>query len=218
MTYVYDIILNFNDKLYDFYEWEKNDNYLHIKKVNVIRVNSKIYNEILDNKVKFNGSFWLTLLNKCEYYDKRVVKTLPYVFLLTDTYRTMALMLNDNLEVIKYSSLLLDEEEEVNEISSRIPLIKLEYNIIKENSRNDLTRNEELVCHYIINDLKETYENKDFAKLRYLYYEYFNIESNDLEKNYQELLLTLKEFNHRHYKLYNLIQLSYNTASSRIDK
>lgn len=218
MTYVYDIILNFNDKLYDFYEWEKNDNYLHIKKVNVIRVNSKIYNEILDNKVKFNGSFWLTLLHKCEYYDKRVVKTLPYVFLLTDTYRTMALMLNDNLEIIKYSSLLLDEEEEVNEISNRIPLIKIEYNIIKENSRNDLTRNEELVCHYIINDLKKTYENKDFAKLRYLYYEYFNIESNDLEKNYQELLLTLKEFNHRHYKLYNLIQLSYNTASSRIDK
>ena len=211
MTYVYDLILNFNDNLYEFYEWDKNDNYLHIKKINVVRVESSVYNEILDNKVKFNDEFFMNIFNKCEYYHQKKVKTFPYAFLLTDTYRTIALMLNDEMKVMKYSSLLLDEEEEVNEISSRVPIIKLEYNIIEKNKVDDLTRYEKKVLKYIEQDLHSSYKKKDINKLRYLYYEYFNKENDDLDDIYKTLLLTLEKYNVKHNNLYKLIKLSCST-------
>lgn len=211
MTYVYDLILNFNDNLYDFYEWDKNDYYLHIKKVGVIRVDSKVYNEIIDNKVKFNDNYFSNVFHKCEYYDKKKVKTFEYIFLLTDTYRTIALMLDNELNVVKYSSMLLDEEEEVNEISSRIPISNLEYNIIEKNKINNLTRYEKKILIYIEKDLYNSYKKKDLNKLRYLYYEYFNEESDDLEKIYKSLIMTLDKYNTKHNNLYKLIKLSCST-------
>ena len=33
MNYIYDIYLNLNKNLYDFYEWNKSDNIIHIKKI-----------------------------------------------------------------------------------------------------------------------------------------------------------------------------------------
>ena len=111
MTYIYDVIFNFDNDLYDFYEWDKTDNYYHIKKVNLLRIDSKTYNDLLDNRVKFNDDLFMDIFHKCEYYDKKKIKTFPYAFLVTDTYRSMALMLDDDLKVIKYSSLLLDEED-----------------------------------------------------------------------------------------------------------
>ena len=211
MTYVYDLIFNFDDYLYEFFEWDKKDNYFHIKRVALIKVDSKTYNEILDNKVEFNDDVMLDIFNKCEYYSQKKIRTLPYVFLLTDSYRTMALMLDDSLKVIKYSSLLLDEEEEVMEISSRLPFIKLEYNIIEKNIKSDLTRKEKKILNYIERDLQQSYKKKDISKLKYLYYEYFNEEKENLDDIYQTLLNTLNECSNKHIDLYKLIRLSCNT-------
>lgn len=211
MTYVYDLVLNFNEKLYDFYEWDRNDSYFHIKKIGLIKVDSKTYNEIIDHKVRFNDDYFINVFHKCEYYDKKKIKTFDYAFLLTDSYRTIALMLDEELNVIKYSSLLLDEEEEVNEISSRVPLINLEYNIIEKNDLSDLTRYEKRILNYIEKDLCKSYKNKDLNKLRYLYYEYFNEESDNLEEIYKSLINTLDKYNIRHNNLYKLIKLSCNT-------
>jgi len=33
MTYIYDILLNFKDDLYEFYDWNKTDNIIHIRKI-----------------------------------------------------------------------------------------------------------------------------------------------------------------------------------------
>jgi len=210
MTYVYDLILNFNDNLYEFYEWNKDDTYYHIKKICLFRVDSKTYNDILDSKVSFNDDVLINIFNKCEYYEKKKVKTFPYVFLITDTYRTMALLLNSELKVIKYSSLLLDEEEEVNEISIRLPLVKFEYNIVADNETNDLTRFEKGILNYIAKELHKSYKKRDCKKLKYLYYEYFNEENDDIDYIYKSLIDTLNKYSDKHDNLYKLIKLSCN--------
>ena len=33
MNYIYDILLNFKNKLYDFYDWNINDDITHIRKI-----------------------------------------------------------------------------------------------------------------------------------------------------------------------------------------
>lgn len=210
MTYIYDVIFNFDDDLCEFYEWDKLDNYYHIKKVYLIKVDSKTYNDLLDNRVVFKNDIFIDIFNKCEYYDKKKIKTFPYVFLVTDSYRSMALMLDDELKIIKYSSLLLDEEEEINEISSRLPLVNLEYNIIEKNKISDLTKEEKKVLNYIESDLHNCYHQKDINKLKYWYYEYFNKESDNIEFIYQSLLKTLDEYNDKHHNLYKLMKLSCN--------
>ena len=209
MTYVYDLILNFNSELYEFYEWNKDDDIYHIKRINLIKIDSKTYNEILENEVTFNDDFLLTIFNKCEYFENRGVEEIPYAVLVTDTLRVMGIMLDMHGNVIKYSSLLLDEEEDVLDISDRLGVLKLKYQIKKKKtSTNALTRYENNIIKYIKKDLNLCYKEKNLSKLKYLYYEYFNKQCNDLEEIYRCLINELNNVNEKHYYLCNLIKLS----------
>lgn len=211
MSYVYDIVLNFNNEMYEFYEWRQDDSIFHIKRINLLLVDSKTYNTIFDNIVTFNNDFMTSIYNKCEYYTNRKIESIPYAFLLTDSYRIIAIMLDNTGKIIKYSSLLLDEEEEILDLCCKLGKIKLDYKIIKKRSKNEFqTRNERNIIKFIKKDLNSDYEKKNLSKLKYLYYEYFNKQSDDIDLIYQELLKELdKDVSKKHYDLYNLIKLSY---------
>lgn len=211
MTYVYDLLLNFQTQLYEFYEWNKDDKIYHIKRINLVKISSTAYNEILDNNIKISDDFLLTIFNKCQYFDNRNVESLPYAILLTDTYRVMGVLFDIYGNIIKYSSLLLDEEEDILDISNRLAEIKLDYQIIsKKEKYHNLTRMQEHIIKYIRNDLNMCYQKNDINKLKYLYYEYFN--KNDVRSIdiiYNRLIKELENINDKHYNLYNLIKLSY---------
>jgi len=211
MTYVYDLLLNFQTQLYEFYEWNKDDKIYHIKRINLVKISSTAYNEILDNNIKISDDFLLTIFNKCQYFDNRNVESLPYAILLTDTYRVMGVLFDIYGNIIKYSSLLLDEEEDILDISNRLAEIKLNYQIIsKKEKYHNLTRMQEHIIKYIRNDLNMCYQKNDINKLKYLYYEYFN--KNDVRNIdiiYNRLIKELENINYKHYNLYNLIKLSY---------
>jgi len=210
MTYIYDLILNFHNELLEFYEWDKSDNIHHIKRINLIKIKSSTYNEILDYDVVFDNNFLTEIFNKCEYFQEKKVKNLTYAFLVTDSYRVMALLLNNEGKIIKYSSLLLDEEEDTLEISIRVPLTKIEYNKLERKEKNNLTRRENTILKYLKKELNNCYKNKDDAKLKYLYYEYSNKKNDDINSIYTFLTNELnKDVTEKHYNLYNLIKLSY---------
>ena len=42
MTYIYDILLNFKDELIEFYDWNKNDNIIHIRKIPLLKITADI--------------------------------------------------------------------------------------------------------------------------------------------------------------------------------
>ena len=210
MTYIYDLILNFHNELLEFYEWDKSDSIHHIKRINLIKIKSSVYNEILDYDVVFDNNFLTEIFNKCEYFQEKKVKNLSYAFLVTDSYRVMALLLNNEGKIIKYSSLLLDEEEDTLEISIRVPLSKFEYNKLVRKEKNNLTRRENNILKYLKKELNNCYKNKDDAKLKYLYYEYSNKKNDDINSIYDYLTNELnKDVTDKHYNLYNLIKLSY---------
>ena len=211
MSYVYDIVLNFNNEYYEFYEWKNSDIFYHIKRINLIRVDSNIYNDFLDNSILLNKEFLISIYNKCEYYTNRKIETIPYAFLITDSYRVMGIILNNTGKIIKYSSLLLDDEEEIFDLCNKLGEIKIDYKIVEKYKKEEFfTRNEKTVIKYIKKDLLDDYNKNNINKLRYLYYEYFNKESNNIESMYSELLEELnKTVTEKHYKLYDLIKLSY---------
>ena len=54
MNYIYDVILNFQKEYYDFYEWNKNDNIYHMRKIPIIKINNKQFFEIKNNTIRFD--------------------------------------------------------------------------------------------------------------------------------------------------------------------
>ncbi len=209
MTYIYDVILNFQNELYEFYEWNNDDNIYHIKRIYLMRIDSKTYNDIIDNKVKLNDELMLNIFNKCEYFDNKKVLTIPYAILLTDSYRVMAVMINIDGLIIKYSSLLLEDEEDILEVSERLATVKIDYQVIDKKIKSNLTRNEKDIIKYIKRDLYNSYQEKNINKLKYLYYEMFNKQCENLDKMYNDLIdILTDQLDNRHYNLYNLIKLS----------
>ena len=210
MTYIYDILLNFNNDFYEFYEWEKGDTIYHVKRIPIIKVETKLIEDILTKKVLIEDSIILDILNSTEIYETKKVKTIKYAAILTDSYRTIGIILDDNYKVVKISDLLLDEAFDVIDTITNQPTKKITYNIIGNKKNNNfLTRDEIKIKKTILSEIKNAYKTKDNAKLEYLYLEYFNKNLDDIEEIYKELIESLdEEISIKHKKLYDLIRLA----------
>jgi len=63
MYYYYDILLNFQDDgtLYEFYEWEENDELDFVKKIPLFKVSSSILKDLLNIKLNFQKNLRVVL-------------------------------------------------------------------------------------------------------------------------------------------------------------
>lgn len=208
MTYIYDILLNFNDDFYEFYEWEKGDYIYHVKKIPIIKIDTNLMELLFSKKIKFTKELGNMIYSKVDLFGNRKYK-LKYCCLFTDGYKVLGVLLNDNLEVNKLSDLLLDEASDTINISNRSNIVELEYNIIGNNKYNYLlTRYENNIKKYLEEELKNIYKNKEDSKLKYIYYEYFNNNIDNIDEAYKELKNSLKlEVTDKHINLYNLLHL-----------
>lgn len=167
MKYAYDIVLNFNFDYYDFYEWNKTDKIINIKKIPLYRVSKDDYNSI-------------------KYNDVVIDNKIEDIFLITNTLEVMGVMLK-NGRVIKKSSLLLDEEDEILDSMGDIKITEIIFknNIYKERiivSRNNIEKKK-----YIDTFFKNINKNNDEYLLRYIYYDLFNCEDS-IDNIYNTLL------------------------------
>jgi len=208
MIYIYDILLNFNENLIEFYEWEKSDVIYHIKKIPVFKIETVFMEDILAKKVNLNFSFLNIILNKTEVFDNKRIKTLKFGCLFTDGHKVIGALFNNDATIKKISDLLIDEARDVISISSRCTYLENEYNILGDKKIDYfLTRNEAKIKQCLIEEFNKIYLEKDDLKLKYLYFEYFNKNINDLSLIYKDLMISLNNINHQHFKLYELIKL-----------
>lgn len=187
MTYIYDIYLNFQKEIIEFFEWEKEDKIINIKKIPLYKITTKELKKIIHYKCK--------IFNINEIENKTIIKGkdsfIKQCCLLTDGEEVLAIRLNKNKEIYKYSKLLLDEEQEVREISKLINATNLKLDLLCRKNINFFTsKNKKEEEKNIINFLYLI--NKE--KLKYIHYEYFkNIKGNlynnltlELTENYNE--------------------------------
>ena len=217
MIYVYDMILNWTDgdKVYEFFEWELNDEIEHIKRIPMFKVNSRTFDELFDYEVIVDNNFLNKIENLTEKYTSSNVEKIKYASILTDGLRTFAIEFDNKGNSIYRSRLLLDEEQEVIILSNK--LLEYEINIQKINKRNYnifTTRFEEDVKKLIMAEVNDSYKKGNFDKLKYLYFEFFGKEQDDVDLIYNSLLTSIdKEINYNHNKLYEVIKLSYQNKS-----
>lgn len=209
MTYIYDIVLNFNTLFYEFFEWEDKDKITIIKKIPVIKVESSLLDDLFNKKIIMTDDFLTEINSKCEIIENKHIKSLKYACLFTDTYRVIGVLFNSKYEIVKVSDLLLSDQSEVLNIAKRTNLKNISYNIVGiRNNNSFLTRKEIKIRDYLLNELSSINNKKDYNKLEYLYFEFFNkIPDNNIDI-YNQLIEEIKNnITNSHLKLYKLLKL-----------
>ena len=120
MIFIYDIWINLNDSFYDFYEWNDNDMIEHVRKIPLFKIKSDILNLIIKKSIILNKTFLLSIYNKCEIFNNKRVDLIEYSAAFSDTNRVVIATFNKEGEVIEVSSLSLDEELEILDISETL--------------------------------------------------------------------------------------------------
>lgn len=187
MNYIYDILLNFHEILYDFYDWNPNDNIINVRKIPLFKITSNQLKEIKENSIRFDSEFLKGFQNRTELFSGKDIKYIEYCCLLSDGSETLAVLIKNNH--VEKSHLLVDEELEVLEVVTRLKEETINYQILKRSKNTGFkTRKEAELEKSIRHNLKKLKEENELQQLRYLYYECFN----EKEENKDKILFRLE--------------------------
>ncbi len=187
MDYIYDIVLNFQDEYYDFYEWHPSDKIINVKKIPIYRIPNKDYLQIKNNDVTID------------------VKTIPHksiIFAITGGIEIMGIYINRMGKVIKKSGLTFEEADDILKDKDKIKKINLKYKINKFKCPAVISRLSKEKMNYINNYINNIDKEKDEYLLKYIYYDIYNVEENNLDIIYHKLHELAKKDTS---KLYNSI-------------
>jgi len=174
MNFIYDIVLNFNKDYYDFFEWNKKDSFINVKKIPLFIVSNDVFKMMKYDKITVDLNFINDIRDKTFTYSR--IKLGPSC-LVSNGKEVIGLLFNDNGDLIKRSSLLLDEEEEVlDEITDNrvcaISIIKSKKNEVKHINRIVKEKKDFLI--------KYINKEKNYIYLKYLYYDYFEEDEDNI--------------------------------------
>ena len=210
MDFYYDILLNFQDRYYMFYEWDEFDNIEFIRKIPIMYIDTLTLKDLYKSKVKVTSEFLKKIENKTKLKKNKYIK---YSCIFTDGKNTLAIEFNDKCESISKSSILLEDELNIIEFSYGMSKSTFEYLVLEEESKKSYTRQEEKIKHVLKCELDKIMNDKNYSKLKYLYIEWFQKLLNDNYKMYEEMINKLNgEITDKEYKIYEFIKKSYNNV------
>lgn len=208
MIYIYDILLNFNTSLIEFFEWEENDLIKYIKKIPIYKVSDDFLYNLVNNEIKIESNFLNNIKDKTLFDNQN--NNFKYCCLFTNNKIIIGVVFNEIGNILYLSRLLIEEEKEILTIANRLSLYNINYEICNFNNEisDNLTRKERNIKNNLLNKINDLYKNNDYEKLSYLYYEYFNKIENNKEEIYNNLIKSINNFNYKHNVLYNILKLS----------
>ena len=220
MNYIYDIVLNFQKNCYDFYEWNKNDNIYHMRKIAVVKISSIDLYNIKTNKIIFDNTSLELLKNKkiiAERFNQNNISKIKNTLILADNKEAIAIRINKDGQIYQQSTLLPDEKEDVLGIIKFQKETKINYKIIEKNIPLTFkTRFELENDSFINNELDKIYKEKNIQKLNYLYLECFNQKETNPKIAYNKLKAEIKKSNENFKKLYNIFKIINKQSQSKL--
>lgn len=206
MNIVCDLFLNFQDIAFEFFEWQKQDEIEHIKKIPLYRVEMEVIQDIMSKKIKVSTDFLEEIYNITEKYD---LNKLEYVCCFSDGQMSVAVEFQKDGTLIYKSRMLLEDEEEICKYAKTKEEIVLDYKVLNEEVElSFFTRRERKVKNFLEREILKTYKQKEYSKMKYLYLEYFETVETDINIMKEELIKSMQEsLNERHWKLYEMLLL-----------
>ncbi len=210
MNNVYDILLNFNKgRAYEFFEWYEDDNIEHIKKIPAFKITDDQMIDIINNTISVNDDFLNKIFNKTEKFNNKKIDIITFSAIIGIGKEALAFKFNKNGDEICRSNLVLDEKEEVLEILKHTTLSTINIKLIKK-IKIDLncTRFERNSRNKIKSEISMIYNNNDYDKLKYIYYELFRTVEKDKLKMYNTLIKEIDtDWGLKHQQLVELFKL-----------
>lgn len=205
MTYIYDILLNFNKNLVECFQWNDSDKIKYVKRIVLFKVDSKVIKDIIYNDVLLDDSF----INMIPKYEINGEVDSNFLCLLCDGMFVIGLYIKSNKPVL-VSRMLLDEEQEVIEITNSLSNTLVSYKVLSKNSKLNclLTRREFDIRDALRLEFDRLYKDNCLDKLMYFYYEFTNKECHNIDYIYNYLVDSLDNFSKGHVNLFEIINMS----------
>ena len=198
MNYIYDIVLNFQNNYYQFFEWNRTDKIKNINKIAVYHVSDQDILDLTNNKIIIDNTF----LNKLKEDNKKNKKLMC---LVSNKSQTIGLLFSNDGVLLKRSSLMFEEETEVNNYVKDLPLTKIDYIKNEKQESSNRLRIEKEKKERLIEYIKNT---SNELTLKYLYYEYFKEECTNLDKIKETLINVMEsDWNNNKSTLYKTISI-----------
>ncbi len=205
MIYVYDVLVNLNEEMYDFYDWDESDDYVHVRRVPLFKVSFNQYSDLVNRKVKVSEDFLINIKDKTQVFSSRNIEIIPYSAIFSDGKMAVMVEFNDKGCSLRKSKFLINEEMEILNITNSMKESVVDYNIVNSRAnRNNMIRSERNVINVIVKELENLKDDKE--RIDYLYYEWFD--SNEGNLKYEKLLKDLKKsFTSKHLEFLDLLNL-----------
>lgn len=198
MNYIYDIVLNFQKNYYQFFEWNRTDKIKNISKIIVYHISDKDLINLTYNGIIIDDPLLTALKEENKRYKK-------IMCLVSNTKQTIGLLFASDGTLLKRSSLLFEEETEVNNFAKELPLTSITYKKNKKHLPNNSLRIEAEKKDVLVKYINQT---NDIIALKYLYYEYFGEECTEVSQIKSILLKILEEeWNPKKNNLYQIIDI-----------
>lgn len=210
MNYIYDVLLDFNNELYDFFDWNEEDKITHIRKIPIFKISPNSYDKIKNNKIIIDDQVKEKIYNRTEIFESHKVKTLEYACLVCNGLEVMAILFDKNGLNVKYSNLLLDENDEVIEVVEKMNEFDIKVKVLQRKTKyRFLTRSDINKINFIGKEIGRMKKNNELEKIKFLYYELFNEKNNDMNYIIKKITNEISNYKNNFYlKAYSFFKLA----------
>ena len=118
MIFIYDILVNMNENLIDFYDWEETDTYEHIRRGCLIKILSEDYYNLLTKTFKIDLELMNQIKDNTQKFSGRNTILVDYQLAFTDGINAFMVKFDKNGVSKLKSKFLVNEELEIISITS----------------------------------------------------------------------------------------------------
>lgn len=196
MKNTYDILVNFKEQAYEFYEWDKSDDIKHVKSIPTFRVSNDCLLDFDNCNLSVSKELLKKIKDKTEIFSNGMIVIESYACVLFCDFKAMAFTFSEDGNLIGKSNLLFDESDDVISSCKGLEETKIDYNVISISKvNNDCTRKERKTIASLLNYLDKIHARKNDYEIKYMYFECFDKVSNDDESAYAEIINQIKNAN-----------------------
>ncbi len=205
MIYVYDVLVNLNEEMYDFYDWEENDNFVHVRRVPIFKLSDDVFYDFVTKKIKVSEDFIYSIKDKTQVFSSRNIEIIKFAAIFSNGKNAVMIEFDGHGFIKRKSGFLVNEEMEIIDVTSSLTDYSVNYEVKTSKVKtNTMTRNEKKVLNDIILELEAFKEDKE--RIDYLYYEWF--EKTDGDNKYDLLVKDIKNsFTFKHEEFLELLNL-----------
>lgn len=204
MSYIYDILANFNSCFFDFYDWNLDDDIVHIKKLPILKVDSSFLHSVKYGDVRVSSDLLDKIYKRSDFFKVSKNK-FCYVCSLCDGCEAIIVRFDSKGCVIGRSSMLIDEENEVIDICDGLDKCSFDISVSSVSFDFFKTRHELFINSFILDQVK----SMDYDKISYLYFDCFDEYESDVKKILSRIIYEVdNNFDSIYGKIYDFLKLT----------